>query len=158
MKTGIGIVQDHTGLSIKAATDVWTNGLRESGETARTFFREQGATLRAGQENQSRVALGLLGLAKPSDTEKLYTSLADPNNPITKGFNVYTEGMGYRDRQSTPLLKEYAGPLGEMKLRQLEQSTPEDRLRAMQLRQRIKELQGIGTVPTLDAPGSVNHP
>ena len=107
---------------------------------------------------QQRAALGLMQLAKPSDTEKLYTSLADPNSPTAKGFNVFTEGMGYRDRLSPQLLKEYAGPLGEMKLRQLEQGTPEDRLRAMQLRQRIKELQGIGTVPTLDAPGSVNHP
>jgi hypothetical protein len=152
---GVKITSDIFQTSSKVAGDIWNASVRENGETARTLFREGAASQRAALENQSRVALGLMGLAKPSDTEKLYTSLADPNNPITKGFNVYTEGMGYRDRQSTPLLKEYTGTLGEMKLRELERGTPEDRLRAMQIRQRIKELQGIGTLTPVNVQNAL---
>jgi hypothetical protein len=62
MKKGIDIVQSHTGLGIQAATQVFTTGIQQYGETARTVFREKGATDRSRAENESRVALGLLQL------------------------------------------------------------------------------------------------
>jgi hypothetical protein len=62
MKKGIDIVQSHTGLGIQAATQVFNTGIQQYGETARTVFREKGATDRSRAENESRVALGLLQL------------------------------------------------------------------------------------------------
>ena len=154
-KLGIQITSDIFQTNSKVAGEIWTNGMREYGATARTIYQEQGQTNRANAGLQQAAGLKLLELAQPSATEKLYTTLGG-GDPV-KGLNVYASAMGYGDKTSANLLKQYTGIAGEQQLRALEESpNPQDRLRGAQISQKIKDLQGIGGITALDTPtGSV---
>lgn len=141
-KIGIEISANVFKTTADVGAQIWNNSMREFGETARTVYREQGAAARAADESRSRVALGLLGLAQPGQSQQLYESLADPNSKAAKGLGVYSNAM-YGDKAAASLLKQYQTLAGEAQLKQMEAGTPQERLAAMQIRQRLKELQGV---------------
>lgn len=152
-KLGVQITSDIFQTNSRVAGEIWNNGMREYGATARTIYQEQGQTNRANAQLQQASGLKLLEMAQPTAQEKLYTSLADPNSQIAKGFKNYAEAMGYGDKNSTALLKQYTGILGEQQLRRLEESKdPAERLRGAQIRQRLQEIQGLGGITAFDAP------
>jgi hypothetical protein len=124
----------------------------------RAIYQEQSQTGRANAALQQAAGLKLLELAQPSATEKLYTSLADPNSPVAKGFKTYAEAMGYGDKTALSALKDYQGTLGEAKLRKLEAGTPEERLQAAMIRRKLQELQGLGGITAFDAPTGPARP
>lgn len=141
-KIGIDVTGKVLEVNANVGAKVWETGFAQAQQNLRTMYQEQGATARANAGLQQQAGLELLKLSQPGQTQQLYESLADPNSKAAKGLGVFSNAM-YGDRAAAGLLKQYQTPLGEAQLKQMEAGTPQQRLEAMQIRQRLKELQGV---------------
>jgi len=154
-KLAINALNENWKLSITQATNIFN----QMSQDRRTFYEQASQNVRAQLQADTSVTTANINAqtqrdvaGMPGANERLYSRLG--NGDVAKGLKLFAESMGYGgDKTSLAALKDYTGPLGEAKLKKLEQGTPEERLTAMQIRNKLKELGGIGRI----APVNVDN-